>query len=500
MPFKLYRGVKANLPTTLNDGYCYFTTDENCLYIDYTDKSTNTVKRAKVKASNDGSFDLSDYYTKLQANSLFVAKATSTTGTIVYGREDSGETAIKVAAWQATPHTIMRRCANGEAIVGEPTNDKHAATKKYVDEQLAKKASVESVEQAITAAEDANLMAQGAYYGLSFPNYTSFCQRFIGEATDAYHIGQPVFIATREVPDLWVMAFSENTVEPTFFDEMQEITITDSEVNTAIIEAFNTNGYFDIGNFRFAPLETQKVPLNEYYTKAQTDNTFVKTNSDVYTNGVYIRANGKDDMCYMQESATPWSIVRRNANGCVKTGTPTSNDDSATKAYVDDATANLLKIVYPVGSIYMSVVNTNPATLFGFGTWERWAIGRTVIGVNPDQSLTSGRTYGDMSEAEFMGGSTVATLPSHGHGLRGNTVEWIDSGAPQLTREIVDIHYGTERGFVFRNATDEQRTVSYHPNGLVKDRDHRTAVDMALTDTNGNLPPYITCHIWKRVS
>lgn len=38
-----------------------------------------------------------------------------------------------------------------------------------------------------------------------------------------------------------------------------------------------------------------------------------------------------------------------------------------------------LKKVYPVGSIYMSTVSTNPATLFGFGTWEAMPAGRVLL-------------------------------------------------------------------------------------------------------------------------
>jgi hypothetical protein len=31
---------------------------------------------------------------------------------------------------------------------------------------------------------------------------------------------------------------------------------------------------------------------------------------------------------------------------------------------------SLLKKIYPVGAIYISTSSTNPASLFGFGTWE----------------------------------------------------------------------------------------------------------------------------------
>lgn len=40
---------------------------------------------------------------------------------------------------------------------------------------------------------------------------------------------------------------------------------------------------------------------------------------------------------------------------------------------------SLIDRIYPVGSIYMSINETDPATLFG-GTWERLANGRCLIG------------------------------------------------------------------------------------------------------------------------
>lgn len=40
------------------------------------------------------------------------------------------------------------------------------------------------------------------------------------------------------------------------------------------------------------------------------------------------------------------------------------------------------KEMYPVGSIYLSVKNTNPSTYFG-GTWVAWGSGRVPVGSTP---------------------------------------------------------------------------------------------------------------------
>jgi hypothetical protein len=65
--------------------------------------------------------------------------------------------------------------------------------------------------------------------------------------------------------------------------------------------------------------------------------------------------------------------------------TLSANSDSripsqkAIKAYAD-AFASPINTVYPVGSIYLSTVATNPGTLFGIGTWSAYGAGRVLIG------------------------------------------------------------------------------------------------------------------------
>jgi microcystin-dependent protein len=94
------------------------------------------------------------------------------------------------------------------------------------------------------------------------------------------------------------------------------------------------------------------------------------------------------------------------------TGTPvaptaspgTSTTQIATTAFVTTG----LQAAYPVGSIYLSTVATNPNTLFGFGTWVAYGQGRMPISV--DATYLAGTTGGSATTTLI-----TANLPSHSH-------------------------------------------------------------------------------------
>jgi microcystin-dependent protein len=72
----------------------------------------------------------------------------------------------------------------------------------------------------------------------------------------------------------------------------------------------------------------------------------------------------------------------------------------------------LLEQVYRIGCLYSTTDPTNPAIVFGFGTWEAYAAGRALVGVDTGDADfdTAGKTSGAKTVT-----LTEAQMPSHTH-------------------------------------------------------------------------------------
>lgn len=80
------------------------------------------------------------------------------------------------------------------------------------------------------------------------------------------------------------------------------------------------------------------------------------------------------------------------------------------------------QIAYPVGCIYISATDTNPAATLGVGTWAAFGQGRALVGVGTgtdsnsySQSFTALGTTG-----EYVHTLTTTELPAHTHQIGSN--------------------------------------------------------------------------------
>ena len=117
-----------------------------------------------------------------------------------------------------------------------------------------------------------------------------------------------------------------------------------------------------------------------------------------------------------------------------------SGDEFNLKAssITDSLKATLVDLMYPIGSIYMSVSSTNPGTIFGVGTWEAWGSGRVPVGVDSNDTSfdTVEETGGNKSNSYTPAGTnsgcavTAHTYTPAGT-VGGHTLTAAESGMPR---------------------------------------------------------------------
>lgn len=148
----------------------------------------------------------------------------------------------------------------------------------------------------------------------------------------------------------------------------------------------------------------------------------------------------------------------------------------------DVTVVEVLKKVYPVGCIYIAVLDTSPATLFGFGTWVAFGTGRTIVGVDSGQTEfdaveeTGGAKTHALTEAElpYISGSWQI------HGQENGTMFYTRSGYAT----------GTVYGSAYKTLGPTGGAQSLQSPGFA----------FGQNQAHNNLQPYITVHMWKRTA
>lgn len=188
-----------------------------------------------------------------------------------------------------------------------------------------------------------------------------------------------------------------------------------------------------------------------------------------------------------------------------------------------DTTQQILNMIYPVGSIYMSVNNVSPATFIG-GTWTALT-DRVLIGAG--SSYTVNATGGTATTT-----LTTSNMPAHTHVFTGNNTSTSSTGSH--THDWAYMSHGGNT-FQFFNADssggswvgDTQFMIAAKRNqGETSGVNHILSTSNLMTGNpliaNGahshtitvtganssvgsgasfsNLPPYLAVYMWKRTA
>ena len=150
--------------------------------------------------------------------------------------------------------------------------------------------------------------------------------------------------------------------------------------------------------------------------------------------------------------------------------------DETIKSQVDTVNENISQIllkIYPIGSIYISVSDTNPNEFFG-GTWERIAQGRTLISEGTSDQTFKAGTQGGESKHKL----TFTEMPTHTH-----------SGFVQTTNGT-----GGSKSTLYSN-------VFYKNSGVPSGEGPMVTINASGGGvSHNNLPPYLVVYMWKRTA
>ena len=168
---------------------------------------------------------------------------------------------------------------------------------------------------------------------------------------------------------------------------------------------------------------------------------------------------------------------------------------------------SLLDLIYPVGALYISSVNTSPASLLG-GTW---------IKIENALLAASGNTYGTVANTSGSNTITTAQMPQHKHSIShthqlngsGAKASWVDGHKHTINQQNNSVTQGDTMWPVLVSAGTKQWAWGDSRVNLSGSHSHNlegntAGASVADSGTSGSgnafIPYHYNVNVWKRTA
>lgn len=268
-----------------------------------------------------------------------------------------------------------------------------------------------------------------------------------------------------------------------------------------------------------AVLASGLVPASQLGSATASASTFLRGDRAWATPAAAGYATAEDE-------GTP--VTQRTTLNFTGAGVTVTDDAGKTKVSIPGGAGE----AFPVGSVFIAVVSTNPGTLLGYGTWTAFGAGRVLVG------LDSGDTDFDTVE-ETGGAKTVAAAGSnaaeaaHTHSVTSNVAVADHASHTHTYTEVVNhthtVNVGsandtstvTGSGNIFAGTTSSVTATTANPTGGVATGTtagpsatlSHSVTNNAVTSGAGSshnhaftgsatsvVQPYIVVYMWKRTA
>ena len=166
-------------------------------------------------------------------------------------------------------------------------------------------------------------------------------------------------------------------------------------------------------------------------------------------------------------------VVQKNGTIVAEFDQILSSNESSKKVVTMDVLLQYIQI-YKVGDLYLTTDPTEPSQRLGYGVWQRYALGKALVGANPtyDASVPEWVKVGGTEFGEYNHTLTQNEIPSHKH-----------------TTQLGDA------------ITSGESTTISSGGGLIGIYDTQSMqVSGGGDQPHNNVQPSVVIYIWKRIS